>query len=196
MAHKHHPALRSGLYSALGVLPTESKAGFRKLNKGLVDEFHPDGASEIDLVDDIARLMWRKQNMHTYRLSYQARRLRHQTIAERMSEMSDPQYLDVEQVKKEVEEEVRLELATDSGLLDLGPMISDKGLEHELNLSDRFDAAIARKIKQLFQLKAMKQVVQLAPNVPKLRRLEAPSAALPDPEAIAPATQSQRATRN
>ena len=195
MAHKHHPALRSGLYSALGVLPTESKSAFRKLQKQLIDEYKPDGASEIDLVNDIARLMWRKRYMLTYRLSYQARRFRHQTIVERMGEMSDPPDPEVEQLKKQAEEDVRSELASDSRLLDLGPMISDKGLEHELDLSERFDAAIARKAKQLLQLKAMKQAVQLAPTGTKLPRLEAPSLSAPDPEFIPPTKSRQLAVR-
>jgi hypothetical protein len=195
MPHKYHPALRTGLYSALSVLPGESKAAFRKLVKGLIDEFRPDGVSETDLVNDIAKLMWRKQNMHTYRLAYQARRLRHQTIVQRMNELSEPQDLDAEQVKKEAEEEVREELGPHAGLLDLGPLISDKGLERELEASDRFDDAIARKIKHLLQVKAMKQAVQLAPRIAKRPQLEAPLVPVPDPEAIAPPTQRQVAVR-
>jgi hypothetical protein len=196
MAHKHHPALRSGLYSALSVLPGESAAAFKKLHQHLALEYRPEGVSEIDLVHDIARLTWRKRNLATYRLAYCARRFRHQVIERKVGALSfDPDLAGTieaeveqeEQARKDAEREVREKLGPDSELLELGEMITDKALREELDLIDRFDVMIGRKIKQLCQIKAMKEIARLTPSAGKVPQLQAPSALPPrEPEIIAP----------
>jgi hypothetical protein len=182
MAHKPHHALRSGLYSGLSVLPGESRAAFKKLHQQLILEYRPDGASETDLVHDIARLTWRKRNLVTYRLAYCARRFRHSVIEQRVGEHSVVPHLPKEveaeakreeQAREEAEQEVREELGPDGRLLELD--ITGKALRKELDLFDKFDALIARRIKQLLLIKGMKQVAQLYPAVAKVPQLEAPS---------------------
>jgi hypothetical protein len=71
---KLHPALKHGAYSARGVLPGENRAAFKKLQQGLKAELQPDGPLEEDIVNDIARWMWRKKNLDTFRLAEAARR--------------------------------------------------------------------------------------------------------------------------
>jgi hypothetical protein len=61
------PALKHGAYAATAVLPGESRAAFEKLHRGLIAEYTPSGVTEDDIVADIARLMWRKQNLGTLR---------------------------------------------------------------------------------------------------------------------------------
>ncbi len=58
------------------VLPGEDPAGFRKLQEDLFAEFAPDGPLEEDIVETIARLTWRKQNLLTYGMAATARNLR------------------------------------------------------------------------------------------------------------------------
>jgi hypothetical protein len=194
--YKYHPALRSGVYSTLDVLPGENEAAFRKLHHNLNLEYQPDGASERDLVRDIARLTWRKEHMLTYRLLNQARRLRHQILQRKLREQDVAAEAErEEQAREQAEREARKTLGADGRLLDLGPMISDKGLREELDLIDRFDAMIARKIKQLLQIKGMKQAVQLARSVAKLPQLEAPPVAPQDPEIIPPPKPRQLGLR-
>ena len=47
------------------VLPGESSAEFEEVRKSLIAQFAPDGALEMNYVADLARLVWRKQNLAT-----------------------------------------------------------------------------------------------------------------------------------
>ena len=62
---KQSNALRLGVYSTIGLLPGESPAKFKKLQKNVIDEFKPNGTVEHDIVMTIARALWRKQNLAT-----------------------------------------------------------------------------------------------------------------------------------
>jgi len=64
---KRHPALKHGGYSSTAVLPGENPAEFEELHQALIAELAPTGALEEDIVADIARLVWRKQNLATFR---------------------------------------------------------------------------------------------------------------------------------
>ena len=64
-----HPALKHGAYSAIAVLPGESRAEFEKLRRDLVADFTPSGALEDHIVMTIAHLTWRKKNLATLRIS-------------------------------------------------------------------------------------------------------------------------------
>jgi hypothetical protein len=55
-------ALRHGIYSAIGLLPTEDPAEFEKFKLEIVDEYKPAGRSEIIIVEEIACLQWRLQH--------------------------------------------------------------------------------------------------------------------------------------
>src|SRR6516225_5867500 len=68
-AKKIHPALKHGGYAATALLPGEDPAAFDKLLEGLIAELAPTGALEEDIVSTIARLVWRKQNLATYRIA-------------------------------------------------------------------------------------------------------------------------------
>ena len=63
------PALKHGAYAATSVLPGESQADFDNLHQGLVDEFRPSGAFEDQIVETMAHLVWRRQNLRTLGLA-------------------------------------------------------------------------------------------------------------------------------
>src|SRR5262249_38529258 len=86
--HRIHPALQHGLYSALTVLPGEDGTAFQTLYQQLVEEYAPSGASEVELVRNVAHLMWRKKNLATYRLAYLARRHRDDVVDNRLRRLS------------------------------------------------------------------------------------------------------------
>jgi hypothetical protein len=67
------PALKHGGYSATALLPGEDPAAFEKLRTDLVAELVPNGSLEGDIVATIARLLWRKQNIATFRAAAAAR---------------------------------------------------------------------------------------------------------------------------
>src|SRR5437867_3773278 len=66
---KIHPALKHAAYSAATLLAGEDAAEFQKLHQRFLDEFIPVGPLEEDIVADIARLTWRKQNLATFRIA-------------------------------------------------------------------------------------------------------------------------------
>lgn len=66
-AKKLPSALKHGMYSATALLPTEDPVEFEKLHQDLITELAPNGALECDIVANIARLTWRKNNLPTLR---------------------------------------------------------------------------------------------------------------------------------
>src|SRR5688572_14006470 len=66
-AKKIWPALKHGAYSTTAVLPGEDPAAFERLHKDLRAEFGPTGALEEDILANMARLIWRKKNLATFR---------------------------------------------------------------------------------------------------------------------------------
>ena len=67
------PALKHGIYSGLGLLPTESRAKFRKFRKQIFAELNLIGRLEEDIGGEIVVLEWRRQNLFTYDLAQRAR---------------------------------------------------------------------------------------------------------------------------
>jgi hypothetical protein len=70
---KVHPALKHGGYAATALLPGEDPVAFEKLHRDLIAELVPNGALEDDIVATIAHLVWRKQNLSTFRIAELAR---------------------------------------------------------------------------------------------------------------------------
>ena len=60
---KGSAVLKHGGYSGLTLLPGEDRLAFEKLRRELFAELKPQGRLEQEIVTDIARLTWRKQNL-------------------------------------------------------------------------------------------------------------------------------------
>src|SRR5262245_29032249 len=73
LGNKIHPALKHGGYAATAILPGENRADFEKLHQSLIAELAPVGALEDDIVATMARFVWRKQNLATFRIAVLAR---------------------------------------------------------------------------------------------------------------------------
>jgi hypothetical protein len=69
---KVHPALKHAAYSATTLLPGEDPVALEKLHRALIAELIPVGALEEDIVTQIAHLMWRKQNLASFRIARRA----------------------------------------------------------------------------------------------------------------------------
>jgi hypothetical protein len=65
--------LKHAGYAATALLPGENPADFEKLHQDLIAELKPDGPLEDDIVARMARLVWRKQNLATFRMAELAR---------------------------------------------------------------------------------------------------------------------------
>jgi hypothetical protein len=83
-SNKIHPALKHAGYSATTLLPGEDPAAFEKLHRDLVADLKPVGPLEEDVIADIARLTWRKQNLATFRIAELAKRRRQKIINEKV----------------------------------------------------------------------------------------------------------------
>ena len=71
--NKVHPALKHAGYSTTTLLPGEDPAAFKKLRQDLIADLNPNGPLEEDIVATIARVVWRKQNLETFRIAERAR---------------------------------------------------------------------------------------------------------------------------
>jgi hypothetical protein len=70
---KTRPALKHAGFSATSILPGECAAEFEKLHQGLVAELTPNGGLEDEIVATLARLLWRRSNLATFRIAKLAR---------------------------------------------------------------------------------------------------------------------------
>jgi hypothetical protein len=73
------PALKHGIYSAIGLLPTEDPAEFEKFKLEIFDDYMPVGRSEKIIVEEVACLQWRLQHLSTYGVAVRVRE-RHSAI--------------------------------------------------------------------------------------------------------------------
>jgi hypothetical protein len=169
--NKLHPALKHAAYSATTLLPGEDLAAFEKLHRALIAEFAPVGALEEEIVADIARLTWRKQNLATFRIAELAQRRRAQINSEKVPE---PDYFSAKleelgppwggdlAAKREgyraAEKQARQELGDIYTLIDVGEPATIDGLMKELDIKERLDGAISKCLKQLLMVRGVKSL--------------------------------------
>src|SRR6516162_11663654 len=116
------PAFKHGIYSAIGLLPTEDPAEFEKFKLEIFDDYMPVGRSQKIIVEEIAGLQWRLQHLSTYGVAVRVRE-RHSAI---YSKLGSPQWFpplvgfepepesrspeELAALRKSVEKQVRTEL--------------------------------------------------------------------------------------
>jgi hypothetical protein len=181
-AKKPRNALKHGGYSTMGLLPGESPAEFEKLHKNLIGEFAPQGPLEEDIVSTIARLLWRKQNLATFRTAESARQRRNQIIQEEMArrkipdpiphfpmlEINEPEDAEMQAARKyalqEGEQQARDELGEYYELTQRG--YHTDALTKDLDVEERLDAAIDKCIKRLLMVRGVKSMSAIPPTHP------------------------------
>ena len=105
----------------------------------LIAEFSPVGALEEDIIADMARLTWRKQNLATFRVAKLAKKRSAQIAHEKVPPIYlDAYHADREEEEREgyraAEEQARQELGDIHELIDVGEPATFKGLMKELDL--------------------------------------------------------------
>jgi hypothetical protein len=161
-----HPALKHGGYSGTTLLPGEDPAAFDKLHKDLITELAPAGRLEADIVETMARLIWRKQNLKSYHLAKQAKARYSEIDAELAPPYPDFGLPDVPtrdnqevyEAALAAEEQARKELGK---AWDLVEMDDDSTIEHmldEWSVVDRLDGMIDRCIKRLLMVRGVKSM--------------------------------------
>ena len=131
------PALKHAAYSAMALLPDEDPKAFEKLHRDLIADLRPDGATEMDVVATIARLMWRKQN---YEVVRKAEALKDRVSAIRSSlaygyDSSADDY---------ARSRARQELEEAYEFIEMGNAATVDGLLKDLDVQQRLDGAIDR----------------------------------------------------
>jgi hypothetical protein len=166
-------ALKHGIYSGIGLLPTESPAKFRKFKKQIFAELNPVGRLEQDIVDEIVRLEWRRQNLFTYDLAEQTR-ARHRAIFSSVPSRYEEPFLlrlpeprphpdnpspeEIEAARKRAHKRARNELEAAIELVELGDVVTAEHLEKGLAIRDRLDGMITRAYKKLLYVRGIKSM--------------------------------------
>jgi hypothetical protein len=177
---KHVPsALKHGIYSGLGLLPTESRAKFRKFKRQIFAELNLVGRLEYDIGEEIVRLEWRRQNLFTYDLAQRARARRNAIHSEVVPEVRyldllpmlrsepDPENPTPEELRvahRRADKRIRAELGAALELVELGDVATLEYLEKRLAILDRLDAMIARAYIKLARVRTIKSMAP--PSLP------------------------------
>jgi hypothetical protein len=182
------PALKHGIYSGLGLLPTESRAKFRKFRKQIFAELNLVGRLEEDIGEQIVLLEWRRQNLFTYDLAERARARRNAIQSELVPEVRylsglsgfafepDPENPTPEELRaahRRADKRIRAELGAALELVELGDVATLGHLEKRLTIEDRLDEMIARLYKKLAYVRAIKSMSSPAlpaPSQPLLKK--------------------------
>src|SRR5262249_15131129 len=175
------PALKHGIFSGLGLLPTESRVKFRKFRKQMFADLNLVGRLEQDIGEEIVCLEWRRQNLFTYELAKRAKQ-RHASIHAELNPPPpvpphDPNFLRIEipidpdwvepeppspqqlaARRKAANKQVELELGDAIALVKLGDIVTHEFLEKELAFRERLDAIITRLYKKLAYVRAIKSM--------------------------------------
>jgi hypothetical protein len=176
--NKIHPALKHGAYCATTLLPGEDAAAFEKLRRNLVTEFAPEGALEESIVTEMAHLIWRKQNLATFRIAALAQERRKEIVHEVVPSTSRMIRYDVdgrncddlEEGYRATEERAKRELGDAHELIDVGEPATFDGLMEELGIRERLNEMISKCLKQLVLVRGIKSLPS-ASSSPSTRQI-------------------------
>jgi hypothetical protein len=183
---KLRPALKHAGYSTTTILPGESAVEFEKLYRDLIAELAPKGALEDDIVATMARLLWRKQNLATFRIAALARERCNQIRSKIPQDepdafaMPDPiRKIDPairEAATKVAEAQIRQELEDTYELVEMGEAATVERLREDLEVEERLDAMIDKCVKRLLMVRGLKSITSESSSAPP-KRLQGPSRA-------------------
>jgi hypothetical protein len=177
---KAHPALKHGAYSATTILPGEDSTEFKKPHREVIAGFSPEGILERDAVDTVARLLWRKQNLVTFRVAELAQAHRHAIQSERIAAALaekdrlsfmplDPAALEPHERQAAIraaEAQARKELGEAYELVEVGETATVERLLRDLAVEERLDAMIDKCLKRLLFLKGLKSLPMAFSSTP------------------------------
>ena len=187
------PALKHGIYSGIGLLPTENSAKFRKFKKERFAELGLVGRLEEDIGDQIFCYEWRLKNLITYALAARARQRRNSISAQfnpplRISPMPsllldyysepEPEPLNPKEVaarSKAADDQARAELGAAINLVELGDVVTYGYLKEQLGIMEQLEAMIARAYKKLLYVRGIKSMSPSVAATPPQPLLSSPA---------------------
>jgi hypothetical protein len=177
--NKVHPALKHGAYSATTVLPGEDSTAFKKLYREVIAEYSPEGILQRDAVDTLARLLWRKQNLVTFRVAELARKHRDAIQSEHIAAaLAENDQLSLsplgpvlepherEAAVRAAEAQARKELGEAYELVEIGETVTVERLLRDLAVEERLDAMIDKCLKRLLFLRGLKSLPTASSSTP------------------------------
>jgi hypothetical protein len=158
-ASKRPPALRYGAYSSKPVLPGEDRVAFEKLHTDLITEHSPVGALECDIVADLARHIWRKNNLSTLRIAKTAAAHRPDVWIE----LVDPPNPESNDKRLEIDRVADAQLSSRYGtsiseLLEAGEAATFEGVMQELAVEERLTSLIGKCLRHLLFVRGLKSI--------------------------------------
>jgi hypothetical protein len=178
---KLHPALKHAGYSTTGILPGEDAAEFEKLHRDLIAELVPNGVLEDDIVATIAHLLWRKQNLATFRIAELARSRRNRIFygilpeAEPIFPLMDSGFskeidpAERAEASRAADDQARRELGEAFELTEISDTATVDCLIKDLEVQDRLDATIDKYLKRLLFLRGLKSISITSSSAPSKR---------------------------
>jgi hypothetical protein len=162
------PALRHGIYSGMALLPGEDRAEYEKFHRDIITEYKPAGRSEENIVTNIADLMWRRQNLMTYRIAEHAKEKYnsiYSILSPRLKEFLvsayEPETRSSEELRalrKQGDQEAKSQLGPALELVEIGHVATTGHLLGELSIAERLDGMIDRYIKRLLLVRGLKSL--------------------------------------
>ena len=167
-----HPSVKHGAYSATDVLPGENRAAFEKLHRDLIAEHAPSGVHEQHIVRNMARLIWRQQNLATLGISELAQRQwsEYPAFGEKLvmykNRLSNLSQKEMEIMKENILalSQIVKKFGDAFDLVEIGGAATFDGLTKELEIQERLDAAINRCLKQLLMVRGVKSLAAVPPS--------------------------------
>ncbi len=150
------------------LLPGENAADFEKLRREVIAEYNPSGPSEKAIVEEMARLLWRKQNMSTYGMAVESRKIHSRIYAKldppfedipllgRKKETRSQEELDA--LRRQADKDVQAELGTALGLVEIGDVATPEHLLHELAIIERLNDMLDCCLKRLLHVRGVKSL--------------------------------------
>jgi hypothetical protein len=151
------PALKHGAYSTAALLPGEDEAAFGRLHQGLIAELAPEGALEEHIVANLARFVWRRENLEILRVAKLAER----RMAALFREQLVTDSAEVATARAAAKAKAGEELGEACELADAGA--TEKRLASEIELRARLDEMIDKCLKRLLFLRGLKSMARPAP---------------------------------
>jgi hypothetical protein len=176
---KRHPALKHGAYSSIAVLPGENPVEFEELYQALVAELAPTGALEEDIVANIARLVWRKQNLATFNLAKGLRKAWHKLTSEIIQEKfrgttrearritaSDSERAELVEALGAAKDQMREEFGEGAfQLIEIDDTATVERLLSDLEIEERLEAMIDKCLKRLLFVRGLKSLQPVSSSV-------------------------------
>ena len=165
---KFHSAVKHAGFCSTALLPGEDRDAFQRLHEALTEELRPDGPLENDIAATIARLTWRKQNLHTFRLAaavqqkYEAIRSENIPAAilrvELLSYDIPPDRAKLEAGEKAADAQAQKELGHTYALAKMGEEATIHKMLQYFEIEERLDSMIDKCLKRLLFLRGLKSM--------------------------------------